>query len=77
MDSEISGLEDLHAFLKLGNYVTRFSFPVHRHAPEHRRHLSRDRWTDDELAFDPKTLKAKQADVTKPIEETGGRCAGR
>jgi type IV secretory pathway TraG/TraD family ATPase VirD4 len=27
MRSEIQGLNDLHAFLKLGNYVTRFSFP--------------------------------------------------
>jgi type IV secretory pathway TraG/TraD family ATPase VirD4 len=27
MSSEIEGLDDLHAFLKLGNYVTRFSFP--------------------------------------------------
>lgn len=26
MSSEIEGLEDLHAFMKLGNYVTRFSF---------------------------------------------------
>ena len=27
MGSEIEGLADLHAFLKLGNHVTRFSFP--------------------------------------------------
>ena len=27
MPSEISGLEQLHAFLKYGNRVTRFSFP--------------------------------------------------
>jgi type IV secretory pathway TraG/TraD family ATPase VirD4 len=27
MASEIEGLDDLHAFLKLGNHVTRFSFP--------------------------------------------------
>jgi hypothetical protein len=27
MESEISGLPDLHAFLKYGNYVTGFSFP--------------------------------------------------
>ena len=26
MDSEISGLADKHAFLKLGNHVARFSF---------------------------------------------------
>jgi Type IV secretion-system coupling protein DNA-binding domain len=28
LDSEISGLDNLHAFLKHGNYVTRFSFPI-------------------------------------------------
>jgi type IV secretory pathway TraG/TraD family ATPase VirD4 len=28
LDSEITGLENLHAFLKHGNYVTRFSFPI-------------------------------------------------
>jgi hypothetical protein len=28
LDSEISGLDNLNAFLKHGNYVTRFSFPV-------------------------------------------------
>ena len=28
LDSEISGLDDLHAYLKHGNYVARFSFPV-------------------------------------------------
>jgi type IV secretory pathway TraG/TraD family ATPase VirD4 len=27
LPSEISGLEQLHAFLKYGNHVTRFSFP--------------------------------------------------
>ena len=27
MESEISGLADLHAFMKYGNYVTGFSFP--------------------------------------------------
>jgi hypothetical protein len=28
LDSEISGLDNLHAYLKHGNYVARFSFPV-------------------------------------------------
>ena len=28
LDSEISGLENLHAYLKYGNYVSRFSFSV-------------------------------------------------
>jgi hypothetical protein len=28
LDSEISGLENLHAYIKHGNYVARFSLPV-------------------------------------------------
>ena len=32
MDSEIQGLDDLHAFMKVGNYVSRFAFP-HMNAP--------------------------------------------
>ena len=32
MDSEIEGLDDLHAFIKVGNYVSRFAFP-HMNAP--------------------------------------------
>ena len=28
LDSEISGLADLHAYLKYGNYVAQFSFPL-------------------------------------------------
>jgi type IV secretory pathway TraG/TraD family ATPase VirD4 len=32
MDSEIQGLADLHAFMKVGNYVSRFAFP-HMNAP--------------------------------------------
>ncbi len=32
MDSEIQGLDDLHAFIKVGNYVSRFAFP-HMDAP--------------------------------------------
>ena len=32
MESEISGLEDLHAYMKYGNYVTNFSFPLSRYS---------------------------------------------
>jgi hypothetical protein len=60
MESEISGLPDLHAYMKYENYVTRFSFPyfdlpivatdfVLRSTPE------------DKLPYDPKTIGA-----TKP-----------
>ena len=58
MDSEISGLEDKHAFLKLGNNVVRFNFdyldipkPVPAFVPR--------TVENDELEFDPKTLKPK------------------
>ena len=40
MESEISGLEDLHAFLKHGNFVTRFSFP-YLDVPSTKTNLSR------------------------------------
>jgi hypothetical protein len=70
MDSEISGLEDKHAFLKLGNHVARFSF-LYSDLPRIQKAFVPRPLEDDELAFDPKTLKAKHADVRKPIEEAG------
>jgi Type IV secretion-system coupling protein DNA-binding domain len=70
MDSEISGLEDKHAFLKLGNHVARFSF-LYSDLPRTQKAFVPRPLEDDELAFDPKTLKAKQADLGKPIEEAG------
>jgi type IV secretory pathway TraG/TraD family ATPase VirD4 len=70
MDSEISGLEDKHAFLKLGNHVARFSF-LYSDLPRTEKAFVPRPLEDDELAFDPKTLKAKRADVGKPIEEAG------
>jgi hypothetical protein len=58
MESEISGLPDLHAFLKYENYVTGFSFPylyIEGHQiPFERRHLP-----DEKLTFDPKNIKPK------------------
>ncbi len=32
LESEISGLADLHAYMKYQNYVTRFFVPILRHA---------------------------------------------
>lgn len=55
MDSEISGLADKHAFLKLGNNVARFSFPycdMPTIAPDFEGRIVED----DELSFDPLTL---------------------
>jgi hypothetical protein len=63
MESEISGLPDLHAFIKYENYVTGFSFPyidIEEHQiPFERRHLP-----DEKLTFDPKNIKAKARDGT-------------
>jgi hypothetical protein len=63
MESEISGLPDLHAFIKYENYVTGFSFPyldIEGHqVPFERRHLP-----DEKLTFDPKNIKAKARNAT-------------
>jgi hypothetical protein len=63
MESEISGLPDLHAFMKYENYVTGFSFPyldIEGHQiPFERRHLP-----DEKLTFDPKNIKAKARTAT-------------
>jgi len=58
MDSEISGLDDKHAFLKLGNHVARFNFDYIEIAKTIPAFVPR-RVEDDELEFDPKTLKPK------------------
>jgi hypothetical protein len=58
MDSEISGLPDLHAFLKHGNEVARFSFTYNNISATQPAFLPRP-LEDDDLAFDPKTLEKK------------------
>lgn len=60
LDSEISGLPDRHAFLKLGNHVARFAFDywnIHATQPAFvPRPLE-----DDDLAFEPITLAKRRA----------------
>jgi len=58
MDSEISGLPDKHAFLKLGNYVARFSFAYNDVLATQPAFVPRP-LEDDDLTFDPKTLAKK------------------
>lgn len=53
LDSEISGLENLHAFLKHGNYVTRFSFPALQMPPAQPKFI--ERLKDDYIVRTPKT----------------------
>ena len=61
MESEISGLPDLHAFMKHENYVTGFSFPyldvVADQVAFDPRHLE-----NDKLIFDPKNLDGRWPD---------------
>jgi type IV secretory pathway TraG/TraD family ATPase VirD4 len=52
LDSEISGLENLNAYLKHGNYVARFSFPVLEVPPSKPKFI--ERLEDDYIVRDPK-----------------------
>ena len=58
MDSEISGLENRHAFLKLGNNVARFHFE-YMDVPLTTPGFVPRKVEEDELPFDPKTLAPK------------------
>ena len=58
LDSEISGLDDRHAFLKLGNNVARFHFDYIDLPKIAEEFISRP-VEDDELRFDPATLAPK------------------
>lgn len=58
LDSEISGLPDRHAFLKLGNYAAYFSFAYHDIPTTAPAFLPRP-LEDDDLGFDPRTLAKK------------------
>jgi type IV secretory pathway TraG/TraD family ATPase VirD4 len=65
MDSEISGLDPMHAFLKLGNYVARFSFS-YSDLPKTQPAFEPRTLEDDELGFDPATLRARNQE---PVEQ--------
>jgi hypothetical protein len=65
MDSEISGLENRHAFLKLGNNVARFHFE-YMDLPLTTPGFIPRRGNEDELPFDPKTLEPKNPESQAP-----------
>ena len=67
LDSEISGLPDRHAFLKLGNYVAHFSFAYYDIPATQPAFIPRA-LEDDDLGFDPKTLAKKPAEP-ETVEE--------
>jgi type IV secretory pathway TraG/TraD family ATPase VirD4 len=68
LDSEIAGLPDKHAFLKLGNHVARFSFE-YQDIPVVQPAFVPRPLEDDELTFDPKTLAKAPRKVTKSTEK--------
>ena len=61
LESEISGLADLHAYMKYQNYVTRFSFPYFD-MPEIAKGFELRERPDDKLPYDPKKMRAAGAD---------------
>lgn len=68
MESEISGLEDLHAFLKHGNNVTFFSFP-YLDVPCTRTQFEPRELLGERLSFDPKTLLKLDAPAPAQTEK--------
>ncbi len=67
LDSEISGLPDRHAFLKLGNLVAHFSFAYYDIPATQPAFIPRP-LEDDDLGFDPRTLAKKLAEP-ETVEE--------
>lgn len=68
LDSEISGLPDRHAFLKLGNHVAHFSFAYYDIPATQPAFVPR-RLEDDDLGFDPKTLAKKPTEPETTEED--------
>jgi hypothetical protein len=68
MPSEISGMDDLRAYLKYGNYVARFSFPYIELESKQQAFMERE--MDDFLPrrFDPRDLTP---DVHGPAQDAG------
>ena len=66
MESEISGLPDLHAYMKYENFVTRFSFPYFDMPIVASDFDLRDT-PDDKLPYDPKKIGAAKPEA-RPLE---------
>ena len=66
MESEISGLPDLHAYMKYENYVTRFSFPYFDMPIVASDFDLRDT-PEDKLPYDPKNIGAAKPPL-RPLE---------
>ena len=73
LDSEISGLADLHAYLKYGNYVAQFSFPLLEIPPSKPKFI--ERLEDDYIVREPRieqpqTAKAEDRPESLPRAES-------
>ena len=69
MRSEISGLADKHAFLKLGNNVARFDFS-YTDIPATAAAFQPRTVEDDKLSFDPLTLRKHPATTAAPAPQS-------
>jgi len=65
MGSEITGLDDRHAYLKLGNAVARFAFD-YMDLPTPTPGFLPRRSPDGEMSFDPDTLKPRSPKTSAP-----------
>jgi Type IV secretion-system coupling protein DNA-binding domain len=70
LDSEISGLENLHAFLKHGNYVTRFSFPVLQMPATQAKFV--ERLKDDFIVREPRKQVESPTEIAPPSHVSVG-----
>jgi type IV secretory pathway TraG/TraD family ATPase VirD4 len=62
LESEISGLADLHAYMKYQNYVTRFSFPYFD-MPEIAKGFELRERPHDKLPYDPEKMRRANANA--------------
>ena len=67
LPSEISGLDELHAFLKYGNHVTRFSFPYIDLPKRHQGFIERE--MDDFLPSPPPVLDEESVTEHKLVPD--------
>jgi hypothetical protein len=65
LDSEISGLDNLHAYLKHGNYVTRFSFPILDVQATQPKFL--ERLKDDYIVRTPRNAIREKVGLVAPV----------
>jgi type IV secretory pathway TraG/TraD family ATPase VirD4 len=63
LESEISGLADLHAYMKYQNYVTRFSFPYFD-MPDIAKGFELRERPDDKLPYEPKTMRDGETEAS-------------